>query len=75
MIKRMKLLQYISLIACVAFLASCESTETANGGNQEAKRRAAIQQAEQNDRTDEAQRNLWNAQQDRLNRDGTAVRR
>ena len=57
------------------FAVSCETTETAGTGNQEAKRLAALQQQRQEEQPDEATQNLWNAQQDRLNRDSNpAVR-
>ena len=71
----MKHLQLIGLIACTAVLADCESTDTASGGNQESKRLAALRQQRQNERQDEAQQNLWNAQENILNRDGNPVRR
>ena len=74
----MKHLQLIGLSACAAFFTSCESTDMANnpngGGNQESKRLAAMQQErQQSEETDEAQRNLWNAQHDILTRDGNAA--
>jgi hypothetical protein len=69
----MKHLQFIGLIACALFFVSCESTETAGRGNQEVKRLAAIEQERQQEQTDEAQRNLWNAQHDILTRDGNAA--
>lgn len=66
----MKTLQFAGLIACAAFLVSCETTETAGRGNQEVKRLAAIQREEQEAKeTDEAQRNLWNAHHDVITRD------
>jgi hypothetical protein len=72
----MKQLQLIGLIVCAAFFISCESTKTAGTGNQEQKRLAALQQQQQYHRehSDEAQRNLWNAQQDTLNQDGNPMR-
>jgi PBP1b-binding outer membrane lipoprotein LpoB len=70
----MKHLEFISLIACAVFLASCESTETAGRGNQESKRLAAVQQRQQKEAADEAQQNLWSAQQNNLNRDGNPAR-
>jgi hypothetical protein len=70
----MKRLQLLSLIACLTFFASCESTETTGRGNQESKRLAALQQQRQNPPSDEAQQNLWSAQQDILNRDGNPTR-
>ena len=71
----MKHLQLIGLIACTAVLAGCESTDTAGRGNQESKQLAALRQQRQNERQDEAQQNLWNAQENILNRDGNPVRR
>jgi hypothetical protein len=69
----MKNLQFTGLIACAAFLAGCETTETTGRGNQEVKRLAAIQQQEQEAKeTDEAQRNLWNAHHDVITMDGNA---
>ncbi len=72
LLKNMKHLQFIGLILCAAFLTSCESTQTAGPGqgNQEQKRLAALQQQEQEAaQMDEADQNLWAAQQARLNRD------
>ena len=76
LLKDMKHLQFIGLIVCAALLISCESTQTAGQGNQEAKRLAALQQQEQESaQMDEADQNLSNAQKDRLNRDSNpAVR-
>ena len=72
---RMKHLQLIGLIAGAAFFASCESTETTGRGNQESKRLAALHQQSQKPQPDEAQQNLWSAQENALNRDGNPVRR
>jgi hypothetical protein len=64
----MKKLQLVSLIASAAILVSCETTQTTGMGNQEQKRLAAIQQEQQEAaQMDESDRNLWNAEQDRLN--------
>jgi hypothetical protein len=71
----MKHLQFIGLIACATFFASCESTDTAGRGTQESKRLAALQRQRQHEQPDEAQQNLWNAQQDIMNQDGNAARR
>jgi hypothetical protein len=72
----MKQVQLIGLVGCLALFASCESTETAGRGNQEAKRLAAKrEQSRQRAQTDEAQENLWSAQADNLNRDGNPARR
>jgi len=71
----MKIIQFIGLIVCAAFLASCETTNTASNGmgNQEAKRLAAIQEQQQQPKNDDAHANLWNAEHDVLTRDGNAV--
>ena len=72
----MKLVQLIGLIVCAIFFASCQTTQTAGRGNAEAKRLAALRQRQQEERQmDEAQKNLWNAQQDILNRDGNPIGR
>ena len=71
----MKYLQLIGLIACAIFFGGCESTQTAGRGNQESKRLAALQRQRQHEQPDEAQQNLWNAQQDIMNQDGNASRR
>ena len=64
----MKPLQLVGLIASVALLVGCESTQPTGMGNQEQKRLAAIQQQQQEAaQMDEADRNLWNAHQDQLN--------
>ena len=64
----MRKLQLVSLIAGAAILVSCETTQTTGMGNQEQKWLAQIQQQEQEAaQMDESERNLWNAQQDRLN--------
>jgi hypothetical protein len=71
----MKHLQLIGLIACAIFFASCETTNTADRGNQEAKRLAALHQRSEQSPPDEAQQNLWNAQENIMNRDGNPARR
>ena len=64
----MKLLQLVGLLASVALLVGCETTQTTGMGNQEQKRLAAIQQEQQEGaQMDEGERNLWNAHQDQLN--------
>ena len=73
----MKYLQLIGLIVCAAFFVSCETTETAGTqgvhGNAEAKRLAALEKRrQQEEHMDLAQKNLWNAENDILNRDGSA---
>jgi hypothetical protein len=71
----MKELQLIGLIVCATFLASCETTQQTGAGNAEAKRLAALQARQQQEQNmDESEKNLWNAQQDRLNRDGNPNR-
>jgi hypothetical protein len=65
----MKYLHFIGLLLCAASLVSCETTQTAGHGNQEQKRLAAIQQEQQEAaQIDEAEGNLWSAQQNRINR-------
>ncbi len=72
----MKHLDLIAVMICVIFFASCESTDTAGRGTQEAKRLAAVQQQRQRQaQTDEAQQNLWSAQANILNQDGNPGRR
>ena len=64
----MKQLQFISLLACGALLAGCESTGSAGMGNQERKRLAVVEQQQQV-QVDESDSNLWHSQQDKINRD------
>jgi hypothetical protein len=65
---------FLSALFCSAILlSSCESTKD-SGGNQEAKRRAALEQQKQQAAVDEGQANLYHAQQARLNRDGNPTR-
>ena len=65
----MKHIEAVGLILCTAVLVSCETTQTAGQGNQERKRLAAIQQAqEEAAQIDESTANLWNAEMDRMNR-------
>ena len=67
MIRDMKQLRLVSVIASTAILVSCETIQTTRMGNQEQKRLAAIQQQQQEDaQMDESDRNLWNAHQDLL---------
>ena len=64
----MKPIQLVGLILCAGFLVGCETTQTTGMGNQEQKRLAQIQREQaEGTQTDESDRNLWNAQQDRLN--------
>jgi hypothetical protein len=66
----MKYFQLFGLIACVGLFVGCETTQTAGQGNQEQKRAAALQQQEQEAaQMDPADRNLWDVQSDRMNRD------
>jgi hypothetical protein len=76
----MKHLQLIGLIVCAAFFGGCETTETAGNaapsGNAEVKRIAALEERRQQEsQMDESHKNLWNAQQDKLNRDGDPIGR
>jgi hypothetical protein len=71
----MKHLQLIGLIACLVFVIGCETTGTTGMGNQESKRLAALKEQEQQVQPDEGDQNLWNAQQDVLNRDPSPARR
>jgi hypothetical protein len=71
----MKHFQSIAMIACLAFLVSCETTSTTGEGTQEAKRLAAIQQQKAQPQLDEEQANLWSAQRDAMNQDGNAAAR
>jgi hypothetical protein len=67
MIRDMKHFQLVALLGWTAFLISCETTQTTGMGNQEQKRLAQIQREQQDAaQMDEADRNLWNAQQDQL---------
>ncbi|HJX25859.1 MAG TPA: hypothetical protein VJ252_06860 [Chthoniobacterales bacterium] len=71
----MKLIQLIGLILGATLFASCETTQTTGNtgprGNAEAKRVAVLEERRQEEaHMDESQKNLWNAQQDILNRDG-----
>ena len=65
----MKHLQCVGLIASLALIAACETTQTAGAGNQERKRLAALQQQQQQAQPDESEQNLSNAQRDIMNRD------
>jgi hypothetical protein len=67
----MKYLQLTGLILCAVSFAGCETTQNAGSGNTEVKRIAALNERRQEEaHMDESQKNLWNAQQDILNRDG-----
>jgi hypothetical protein len=70
----MKHVQLIVLIACASSFVGCESTDTAGRGNAETKRMAALEERKQHEaQMDETQKNLWNAENDILNRDGSAT--
>ena len=66
----------ISSLLAIVILAACETTSvSAQKGNQEAKRMAAIERLkQQQQRPDEAQANLWNAQEQLIDRDGNPMR-
>jgi hypothetical protein len=69
----MKPLQLSGLLVCAAFFVSCAETETASNNNgtgrhAQSKRRMTEQPHEQ---PDEVQQNLWNAQRNVMNRDGS----
>ena len=70
----MKHVQLIGLIACAMLFVSCETTDTAGRGSLESKRLAALQQQRQQEQMDEAQQNLWAAQEGFMNRDGNPMR-
>ena len=70
----MKYVAIVSLLACAGSLIGCETTQTAQGGNQEAKRMAALQRQRQEEQIAESDRNLWNTQRDILLRDGNPAR-
>ena len=70
----MKARSFVALLGCAVLLVGCETTDTAQGGNQEAKRRAAMEQQKQQSSLDEAQTNLRDAQNDLINRDGNPMR-
>jgi hypothetical protein len=68
----MKYFRFVGLMLCVAVFVGCETTQTAGMGNQERKRLAAIQQEQQEAASmDEAEQNLWNAQETRMNRESS----
>jgi len=71
----MKAISLVVLFGCGIWFTACESTQTSqSGGNQEAKRRAAMAQQKQQPVPDEGHANLLEAQQDLLNRDGNPMR-
>ena len=71
----MKASAWIGLIGCAVLLAGCETTDVSkNGGNQEAKRRAALAKKNQESQPDEATANIWYAHDNQLNRDTNPLR-
>lgn len=65
----MKQLQLVTLAGALAFLISCETTQTASSGNQEQKRLAQINREQQEAaQYDESDINLWNAHQDEISK-------
>ena len=71
----MKAMAWLALIGCVFLLIGCETTNVAGpGGNQEAKRLAAIERQKQEAPTDEATANLWDAHEKMLDRDSNPLR-
>ena len=69
----MKAKLFLSLLGCAVLFVGCETTDTAQGGNQEAKRRAAMEKQKQQQH-DEADANLWSAQRSLIDRDGNPGR-
>jgi hypothetical protein len=71
----MKVTLLMTLCSCAAALfVGCETTNSTDGGNQEAKRRAAIEQRKEQPPMDEAQANLWGAHEDIMDRDNNPLR-
>jgi hypothetical protein len=62
-----------TIFGCGALLAGC-NTNGAAGGNQEAKRRAALARHQQEQPIDQSHANLLNAQGNRLDRDSNPMR-
>jgi hypothetical protein len=71
--KNMKVLCLATMFGCIALSISCSSNEAA-GGNQEAKRRAALARHQQEQPIDQSHANLLNAQDNRLDRDSNPMR-
>ena len=69
----MKHLQFVGFLLCAVCQVACQTGEEI--GNQEAKRRAAIAQQEQQTHGSEADQNLQNAQENILNRDSNPARK
>jgi hypothetical protein len=73
--KDMKVILIGVAISFGVLIAGCETTgQSQSGGNQEAKRRAAIERQRQREPVDEAHANLWNAHNDTLDRDSNPLR-
>jgi len=70
----MRSVQILSVVLGFVFLVGCETTDVSGTGNQEAKRLAAIQQQRQKPPPEEAHANLWNAQENMLDRDSNPLR-
>ena len=65
----MKQLQLVGLAALTILFVGCETTQTAGqGGNQEQKRMAALEQQRAQSSSDESEQNLQAAQDDIRNR-------
>jgi hypothetical protein len=71
--KRMKATLLAAVFGCAVLLGGCETTDK-TGGSQEAKRRAEIERHRQQQPIDQSDANLWNAQQNVLNRDSNPTR-
>jgi len=67
----MKSTSFVALVAFASFLSGCATGD--QQGNLEAKRRAAVERHHQTP-VDEAQSNLQNSQNNRLDRDGNPLR-
>jgi len=71
----MKIFLLVAVTGVGVLIAGCETTDSSrSGGNQEAKRRAAIERQRQREPVDEAHANLWNAHDDMLDRDSNPLR-
>ena len=72
--KAMRSVQILSVFLGLVFLAGCETTDVTGTRNQEAKRLAALQRQREKTQLDEAHANLWNAQENALDRDSNPLR-
>ena len=61
------------VVGSAVFISSCESTPPGQG-NQEVKRRAAVERYNEQSGMDEAHANLWHAQNSVLDRDNNPLR-